>query len=123
MLYPNAVISEVSSIRLQVPDMPVYMYTALLSSPLKLLSVARNLTGLTVTLHEQSDVEDVEKFTNALSTVHFSAHISLRLHVFDGIDISMLSQETLDCWRVKRIKWLDECPLPANEVLGRKRFI
>jgi hypothetical protein len=46
--------------------------------------------------------------------------LSLRLHIFEGIDISKLDDIDLKNWKIKKnIKWIKNCPLPQDEVFMR----
>ena len=72
-----------------------------------------HIDGLTVTLHEQEDVEPFQILNKSLlkcSRVPWS----LRLNVFKEV---ALPEIDLRLWKVKdQIEWIKDCPLPADEV-------
>lgn len=111
MLRPLFVAKVIYEIRVQT-SAPIYLYTADVRRPQVVLFLLRYLAGLTITLHEQSDVAAFKAFSLFLSDQE--KRKSLRLNVFAGIDLSRAN--TVD-WIVKRdIEWIHNCPLPENEV-------
>lgn len=119
MLYPdlvNRVLYEIARVN---PDALTIMYTARLSSPKdtsNLYYMLHKLGGITVTLHEQSDVYAFALFNLYLATED-RVKKSLRLNVFKGIELPSLD---LTGWQIKdNIVWLKDCPLPQDEVFMR----
>ena len=115
MLDPSMVIRTIRRIRKEAGGgTKIYMYTAKLDEPHTLLIVLEYLDGLTVTLHEPSDIGDFMAFSNLLFEVDGR---SLRLNSFDGVDLSGID---LSNWKVKEgVKWIKDCPLPEDEVFRR----
>ena len=63
------------------------------------------------------DVDNFAKVQYALEPKFYNVNRSLRLNVFEGIDISALN---LERWKVKdNMVWLENCPLPKDEVFMR----
>jgi len=94
----------------------VIVYTAKTDDTPLLLGLLGAVDGLTVTLHDQSDVTSFLRFNAALpaGTLHRK---SLRLNVFKGVDIT---GHSLYHWNVRdNMVWIKDCPLPEGEVLMR----
>ena len=128
MLKPQLIKSVVKSIRKETVS-PIYLYTAKIDSILITMDILYNyVDGMTVTLHDQSDVELFKEFNDILLNTKQGIHLtyglsiriapkSLRLNIFNGID---LSSTNLELWSVKsKIEWIKNCPLPENEVFMR----
>lgn len=109
MLHPEVVRSAVATIRAQT-DAPIYLYTAMVDGLDDLLPI---LDGVTVTLHEETDVAPFERFIHTAKNL---AGKSLRLNVFEEAgDVTCPAD-----WQVKdHIQWIPNCPLPDGEVLMR----
>lgn len=72
--------------------------------------------GLTITLHEQADVEPFMRLYNWLCEAEVARFKSLRLNVFEGV----VCPDRLECFKIKSgIVWRKDCPLPEGEVLMR----
>lgn len=106
MLNPSMVVRVASEIQSQT-SAPIILYTA---RPQELPSVMPFVDGVTLTLHEQSDVEPFLAFHCGLETDK-----SMRLNVFEGVDVP-----DVPGWRIKSgIKWIEDCPLPSDEIFMR----
>jgi hypothetical protein len=116
LLQPSLVIETISRIRSQSAAR-IIVYTALLSDVHVFKWVLINADGMTVTLHEQSDVEPFWRLCRSLSIMDVTMK-SLRVNIFKGVD---LSQNHLPCcWHYKdEIVWIDPCPLPPGEVFKK----
>ena len=118
MLYPQRVVATIMSMRAVGIKTPIYMYTANVEAIASIQYVLGHLDGLTLTLHEQRDVQ----FFNQLNTLmrhypHVYYNHSLRLNVFKGVDVRGHDR---GLWTVKDdIEWLKDCPLPEDEVFMR----
>jgi hypothetical protein len=112
MLYPSIILEAIKNIRTQT-NAPIYLYTAMTTSAVDLLFLLlTKLDGLTVTLHEQYDVEPFEEFDKILSRFNVEDK-SLRLNVFDNV-----VTKDYPGWIIKRgIKWIKNAPLPDGETL------
>lgn len=107
MLNPTLVAMTAGRIRAQTMA-PVILYTA---KPERLPSIMRWLDGVTVTLHEQADVDP---FLDVAAQLTGEGH-SLRVNVFAGVDVPEVPG-----WETKRnIEWIEDCPLPEGEVFMR----
>lgn len=105
MLRPELVVCVAADIRSKV-DAQIILYTA---RPGELPGVMPFLDGVTVTLHEQTDVAEFARLPVLPG--------SLRLNVFEGVDMAFVDTWG---WKVKHgIKWIKDCPLPENEVFMR----
>jgi len=118
MLYPEKVIDLCNEIAFYSDEYPsVILYTAKTKRPLDLIAVLAVLDGVTITLHEQYDVEPFNVFNLLSEKLGAGIGRSLRLNVFSGIDISTCN---LEGWDVKEdIEWIKDCPLPENETIKR----
>lgn len=115
MLKPQVVIDVAK----RVPrGIPVYVYTAKVDDFLAVEHVLDYVDGLTVTLHEQSDVEPFIRLKTELYWCEERyGNKSLRLNVFEGVQLEFL---TYDMWKIKSdIVWIKDCPLPNEEVFMR----
>lgn len=96
---------------------PVIVYTAMLRRIELFQRVLSTCDGITLTLHENYDVEDFLRLNGELlkGDFHFK---SLRLNIFKGIEIPKDTNLTL--WKIKdNIEWIENCPLPSDEVFKR----
>lgn len=115
MLRPALVLDTIRAIRKVNPTVLIYLYTAKVDSTRMSLSVLDKLDGMTVTLHEQSDLEPWKRFASALDPYDWAK--SLRLNVFAEVELG--DADTCG-WDVRdSMVWDTDCPLPDNEVLMR----
>lgn len=119
MLRPQLIKSMVRLIRFDT-NAPIYVYTAKVDDLHDALSVLNKLDGMTVTLHEQSDVKPFLLFNDAVLDLNNQYgefwNKSLRLNVFKGIKFGA----DLSLWDVKKeVEWIKNCPLPEDEVFMR----
>ena len=75
--------------------------------------IAPYFSGLTLTLHEQEDVESFYILNDFLSQK--VTNISFRLNIFSNIVFT--SPIDLSIWKIKYIDWIKDCPLLNNETL------
>lgn len=98
----------------------IYFYTAFRFEHSKLLWFLSQTDGITLTLHEQKDVNFHYWFFYEIFMQDLWLHKSLRLNVFKGIEIEGVP---LVAWTIKKnIEWIKDCPLPENEVFMRYEF-
>ena len=115
MLRPDYVKGVIDAIRVQV-DTPIYMYTAKTSNPLAVLEILEMIQGITVTLHEQTDVGNFCWLLACIKRADVRDK-SLRLNVFSGVNVNGFD---LSGWKVKdNIEWIPDCPLPKDEQFMR----
>ena len=123
MLYPGQIDQVIDEIVAQTRT-PIAIYSAKTDCVEAYLHLVNrhlmgeiNLLGFTITLHSQADVKPWQQLAYLLDPAH--RHLSLRLNVFKGIDISKADTRG---WKVKRdMVWLKNCPLPTNETFMRWR--
>lgn len=117
MLKPEFVIDAVKRIR-KVNDCPIYLYTAKVDKIFDVFKVLDCLDGLTLTLHEVMDLADFYILNQYI--MHYKKKYSkksFRLNVFKGIEIN---KDVFPLWKIKdNIEWIEDCPLPHNEVFKR----
>lgn len=114
MLEPDFVKDVVEDIR-KISSASVYMYTAKVTDIEASVRVLDKLDGMTVTLHEQSDVAPFLEFIRAVNL--YEKEKSLRVNIFKGIEVE---KADLRKWVVKKdIEWIKNCPLPEDEVFMR----
>ena len=115
MLNPELIIETAWKIR-EVSDAKIYVYTAKVDNVMAMLAVLNFVDGITVTLHEQSDVKPFLQFDYDLNCMCIDK--SLRLNIFKGINIK--EEDLYADWIIKdNITWIKNCPLPKDEILMR----
>ena len=113
MLKPHIIIDTAVKIRSQ-SSAKIYLYTAKVNDLAYMSHVLIFIDGITVTLHRQLDVKSFMKLDQTLPG---SGGKSLRLNIFKGVKIK---KPLRDEWKIKSdIEWIQNCPLPKNEVLKR----
>lgn len=111
MLHPEIVRAAVAEIRGQTKA-PIYLYTAMTQGLDELMPL---LDGVTLTLHDPSDIQPFWLFDQTARNLHGK---SLRLNIFEEVGAVVSSER----WKVKdHMKWIPNCPLPKGEVLMRYR--
>ena len=114
LLEPFRVISIAKRIKAQAPRAKIVLYTAKIDNWKDVLCVLHYVDGLTVTLHDQSDVYAFQFLNSILKGLKHSK--SLRLNIFKNIDVGV----SLGMWKVKDdISWIKDCPLPKDETFGK----
>lgn len=112
MLNIGMILSAIEEIR-ESTNAPIYLYTAKLDDVDDALLVLGQVNGMTITLHEQSDVEHFKLFKKYASL----DEKSMRLNVFDCVDISGV--DTSEFIVKDNITWIKDCPLPKDEEFMR----
>jgi len=113
MLYPAQVLRVINDIRKQNSTAKIFMYTAKLDNTLNALTLLKDLDGITVTLHDENDRPHLRRFENLVETLEWRDK-SLRLNVF-GDTIGNVRRG----WKVKRMEWAVDCPVPSDEDFRR----
>jgi len=97
----------------------IIIYTSCFDD-LKADDIVDEIHGLTVTLHDEDDLElfeDTMRRYNYFSS-RWLEDMSLRLNIFKGVRLP--KKEYLKEWNVKKdIEWLENCLLPEREELKR----
>ena len=121
MLYPELVQEVAGEIRRQNQHTKIFLYTALVRfTDLSRLIREGYLDGVTVTLHEHSDLT-TSFFAFAGAPTYFPGR-SFRLNVFKEARVleSMLQALEEAGWNIRRgVEWIENCPLPEDEVFMR----
>lgn len=115
MLRPDIIKGVVADIRAKT-GAPIYIYTAKADDAAALLDILDVADGITLTLHSRKDVAPFKAFDAAMKERGLD-NKSLRLNVFYGISLRGVDTSA---WSVKKgIRWIENCPLPQDEVFMR----
>ena len=116
MLAPWTIKSAVDQIREQNDEVKIVLYTALPKHK-EIYEILDIVDGITVTIHDQSDVDEFFEFQKMLPH-SMMYNKSFRLNIFNDIEIN--KQYVYSVFKIKdNIEWIKDCPLPENEVLMR----
>lgn len=98
---------------------PIYVYTAKVRPYVDFLSLLLKVDGVTLTLHESKDFTSLAVLNQVLVYLpDFTEKKSLRLNIFKEVEVP--KDTDLSFWKVKSdIEWIENCPLPENEVFMR----
>ena len=114
MLNPDSVIVIADSIPMPTK---VILYTAKVDPLEAAMAVLEALDGMTLTLHDQGDVEPFLALNEAILETGWIT-LSLRLNVFEGVQLP--AGVKLDLWTVRAGRtWVKDCPIPEGEVFMR----
>jgi len=103
---------------LDYKDIKFILYTAYVKDYFKNIGILSFFDGITLTLHEQSDISDAMEFLFKIKQYNMK-NKTFFLNVFEGIDLTEI-HDILDNWKVRTgYKWIKDCPLPKNEILMR----
>ena len=117
MLRPKIVLEAIRKIRNQ-SKAKIILYTAYLN-PYNSLTyqVLAELDGVTLSLHEQSDINNFQTLQVVIKPAMKDWDFSKRLNVFKEVDLTNIDTSG---WVVKKdVEWIENCPLPENEVFMR----
>ena len=103
LLYPTRLIKLSHRMRAHFPKVKQMVYTANVRNLLAAFAALQAMDGLTLTLHEQSDVDAAMPFMDALASCHECNVKSLHLNVFPGIRFWGLPVRG---WQIKHKQWL-----------------
>lgn len=120
MLEPTRVLALIHRLRVENPDAKIVIYTAWNGNyDERKKRILQAADGITFTVHEHND------WKSALLLDQFFAETglnkSLRLNIFREAEIPKDTLDQLSCsWEIKPdIEWIENCPLPENEVFMR----
>lgn len=95
----------------------VYIYTANFNiKTFSLLSLV--VDGFVYTPHSQKDVDDFIRLNDFVLSTPVSEHRSLRLNIFPEVE-KFFHDVDLHCWKVKKMEWIKDCPVPEGEDFRR----
>jgi organic radical activating enzyme len=115
LLRPHMTLDMIQRIRSQ-SKARIIVYTAKLKPFGAAMDVLVAADGMTVTLHEPSDLPVWRDFAYLVGDL--SQNRSLRLNVFE--DIELARTDYRPGWAMKTgIRWVPNCPLPEGEVFMR----
>lgn len=116
MLEPGRIIKVSKKIKKVNKKAKIYLYTADTSRNINLNGIMFYIDGITITLHNQTDVTPCRKFLMCLPKT-FIFHKSIRINVFKGVDISAIGHYGTII--KENYEWIKDCPLPEHEVFKR----
>lgn len=106
----------ITDIRTTSPNARIYVYTAYVHSPERLEIALAMTDGVTVTLHEHGDSQHLQDTIDELPADLFKGK-SMRLNVFEGIPLPAYLPHD---WHTRcGIRWIEDCPVPADEIFMR----
>ena len=125
MYYPIDTYYIIEKIREHAPKAKLYMYTAKIDDVPMARRMLDKLDGITVTLHDDEDVSVFEEFAMFLNLDSTAPNSdiwkSLRLNVFAGVPLPR--PQACRGWKIKNdIEWIENCPLPPNEIFCQLQF-
>jgi hypothetical protein len=116
MLKPMMIMQICNEIRESGSAADIILYTAKSRRTLDLIAMLLWVDGITLTLHEQYDVDAFIQLQRGMSGLDVSKY-QLRLNVFSNVYIEGVDTTG---WKVKDgIEWIKDCPLPEGEVIQR----
>jgi MoaA/NifB/PqqE/SkfB family radical SAM enzyme len=118
LIYPR--VTQFIAVRAKVtnPKVKMILYTAEVSKKEEIIDLLQDFDGITVTLHDQKDVDDFRRLNFALMRIKTwirDNNKTLRLNVFKGVDVYMQNDYL---WKIRdNIEWIENCPLPEGETI------
>ncbi len=110
LINPKKVHEAIDKIR-KVYAGKIFLYTAKTDDKKALASILDRIDGITITLHDNGDIEPFKKFNQ----YYKDKNKSFRLTVFSVVKFRKAPKR----WNMKVIDWIVDCPLPKNEVFMR----
>jgi hypothetical protein len=116
MLKPGLIMQICNEIRSCGSTADIILYTAKSRRAMDLIAMLLWVDGITLTLHEQYDVDAFIELQSLIWKLDASKY-QLRLNVFANVDIQGVDTTG---WQVKDgIEWIKDCPLPEGETIQR----
>jgi pyruvate-formate lyase-activating enzyme len=101
-----------------VHDAPIYLYTAKLDNPYLFANILEKVDGMTVTLHEESDIPDFIHIDEMMKRAK-GLDKSMRLNVFKEA-MGVFHNNLWKGWNVQsNMVWIKDCPIPSHETVMR----
>jgi hypothetical protein len=120
MLDPYKIMKATRKIRSQNPECGIYLYTAMVTNINFVMNILHEIDGITLTLHDNSDVLPFRKFNHVLWGYDLK-YKSMRLNIFKKVIIHPFDIPYF--WKIKKdIKWIKNCPLPPGEVFKKFEY-
>lgn len=118
LLYPDELITFVKYLKTHNPKIYIVIYTAKVDVRDDFLRLLREVDGITLTLHAMKDVKPFIKINDILGTFpELVKNKSMRLNIFKEV---RTVNPFIHSWKVKKdMEWIDNCPVPENEVFMR----
>jgi hypothetical protein len=124
LIDPAATAGCAMAAKAQNPDAKLILYTAMVQNDKMIEHLLRYYDGITITLHEQADVDDFRVLNFWLQRRKRwirDNNKTLRLNVFKGVDVYMQDDSL---WKIKdNIEWIPDCPLPAHEEIKKLKYM
>ncbi|MBQ6958163.1 MAG: hypothetical protein IJP77_06360 [Bacteroidales bacterium] len=92
----------------------IYLYTSMIPNR----KILEQINGLCYTPHSKRDVDEFLLHLEGYASDGF-AHLSLRLNLFPEVEMFIPSDVDLSRWKVKRMEWIKDCPVPEGEDFRR----
>ena len=119
-LFPSQLLHLIYDINMKNPSCKIIVYTTdilLIRSVLKFHKTESLINGITLSIHDRSDLEKFEFYW--LDYDDLGESLDLRVNVFSHVIVPF---EFMPPWKAKEnIKPLINCPIPANEEFKRLR--
>lgn len=120
LIYLTKVQELIKSIRKLNSQAKIYVYTSVTDKRLYNLLLNSEINGVVVTPHNAIALTEFLELNKALSIIKEQTYepwrnMSLRLVLFDDIERMMPKDTDLSIWHIKKVKWLEDCPLPEGE--------
>lgn len=116
LLFPTKLIQSITNLKIIIDKSPkVYVYTSI-CHPYVFLKVLEKCDGITLTLHDETDVDLFYLLDSCLKDDPTRESKSLRLNIFKGVEVT----PKYSGWIIKsEMEWIKNCPLPNDEVFMR----
>lgn len=95
----------------------IYLYTAMPDMDAMRYAVL-GMNGVCITPHNRHEVDEFVKL-NDLYNEQTPLFFSMRLNLFSDIEAMLPKGTDLSLWRVKRMEWIKDCPIPDGEDFRR----
>lgn len=116
MLKPEYLKDVIRMIRSKT-DAKIVVYTAKVDDRCMFLDIIEMVDGVTVTLHKSYDWIPFKYLDEALWAINDFGDKTFRLNIFKEVNTGKIY---FDKWQIKDdIVWIEDCPLPKNEIFKR----
>jgi len=128
LLYPErlfCLLQYINEGRIYTGNAPtIYLYTSILPTPDIYGPILQYLSGICYTPHDRGAAKlftrEAYKISTFAKLLPVHALRSLRLNIFPEVEDVLLDAETdFPDWKVKRMQWIKDCPVPDGEDFRR----